>query len=91
MRTFQSKPQTVCAIQWTGDNWEELHASPAPVKSPVHRGSLTRELFLMAGKDGAQGWVFVPVGHWVVWSPEDLTDFWPVEDAYFRNKYEEVS
>lgn len=46
---------------------------------------------IMAGKDGAQGWVPVPLGHWVVRSPGDLTDHWPVEDDYFSAKYQPLS
>ena len=43
---------------------------------------------LRAGVDGAQGWVPVPLGHFVVRSPGVMNDHWPVDPKYFRNKYE---
>jgi len=43
---------------------------------------------ILAGKDGAQDWVPVPLGHWIVRSVGDLSDHWPVDPAYFANKYE---
>lgn len=45
-------------------------------------------VMIEAGKDGAQGWVPVPLGHWIVRKPGDLTDHWPVDPAYFEEKYE---
>lgn len=45
---------------------------------------------LLAGKDGAQGWVPVPEGHLIVRNPGDATDLWPVEADYFARKYEPV-
>ena len=46
------------------------------------------ELLMLAGKDGAQGWVPLPLGHWVVRQPGDLSDHWPVDPDYFAGKYE---
>ena len=47
-------------------------------------------ILIQAGKDGAQGWVPVPLGHWAVRQSGDLTDHWPVDPAYFAGKYEPV-
>lgn len=47
-------------------------------------------ILIKAGKDGAQGWVPVPVGYWIVRQPGDLTDHWPVDPDYFDKKYEEA-
>lgn len=44
-------------------------------------------VFLKAGKDGAQGWVPVPAGHWIVRNPGDHSDYWPVDPDYFAAKY----
>lgn len=46
------------------------------------------DLELLAGMNGAQGWVPVPVGHWIVRSPGVLNDHWPVDPEYFSAKYE---
>lgn len=45
---------------------------------------------IWAGKNGAQGWVPVPLGHWIVRNPGDLTDHWPVDPDYFASKYEPI-
>jgi hypothetical protein len=46
------------------------------------------KLELLAGKDGAQEWVPVPVGHWLVCQPGNKSDVWPVDPDYFAGKYE---
>jgi hypothetical protein len=82
--TFVSKPASVEAVQWTGDNLSEVLASiPDKTRYDQNRG-----LVLLAGADGAQEWVPVPVGHWLVHQPGDLSDVWPVDDAYFKGKYD---
>lgn len=88
MTLYRSKPQEVEAIQWTGDNAVDV-LSAVPDKTVYRRDR--NELRLQAGVDGAQEWVPVPIGHWLVHPPGDLSDVWPVEDEYFRNKYEEVA
>ena len=85
---YVSKPQHVEAVQWTGDNGPELVAAFNGKVTVEHRGDHKYICNLLAGKDGAQEWVPVPVGHWIVHQPGDLSDIWPVEDAYFRAKYE---
>lgn len=89
---FQSRPQIVEAIQWTGDNAEAIFAAVGADKVYIEEyfgewGSIEYKLRLEAGVDGVQGYVDVPVGHWLVHPPGDLSDVWPVEDEYFRNKY----
>ncbi|MFN2347140.1 MAG: hypothetical protein ABR616_15685 [Dermatophilaceae bacterium] len=84
---YRSKPSEVEAIQWTGDNLEEIEAFGVKFKYTV---MWIHPLRIRAGKEGAQGYVDVPVGHWVVRQPGDLTDHWPVEDAYFAAKYERL-
>jgi len=90
MALFLSKPQQVEAIQWTGDNGQEL--------IDAHNGKVTVERWrpdedewhctLLAGVGGAQDWVPVPVGHWIVHPPGDLADIWPVQDEVFRSRYD---
>jgi hypothetical protein len=83
--TYRSKPSLIEAVQWTGDNFHEVID---------FGGSYSTELdvlHLLAGKDGAQEYVPVPVGHWIVRSVGDLSDHWPVDPDYFANKYEEAT
>jgi hypothetical protein len=90
---YQSKPQRVEAIQWTGDNWTDItNAIPHRTRMAQHGDDPATDthLELLAGVDGFQGWVPVPVGHWLVHPPGDLNDVWPVENDYFQKKYEEV-
>lgn len=98
---YRSKPTLVEAIQWTGDNWDEIWAiGPAEkIASTTPPANSTSEqirehnglpLQLKAGVDGCQGWVDVPVGHWLVRAVGDDSDIWPVADEYFRAKYEEA-
>lgn len=72
-------------------------ASTAPERgdlpsAPATAGALREwtglPLQLLAGKDGAQGWVPVPIGHWIVRNPGDNSDMWPVDPDYFAAKYE---
>lgn len=84
MTVYRSKPQHVEAVQWTGDN---LPAVVEALGSKV-RFETIGGLQLRAGKAGAQGWVPVPVGHWIVHPPGDMGDIWPVEADYFAAKYE---
>lgn len=82
---YRSKPQEVEAVQWRGGNYDEVARFTSASRL---RGNGTVEL--RAGANGAQGWVPVPVGHWIVRSPDDLTDHWPVDPDYFAAKYDPV-
>lgn len=44
-------------------------------------------ILIEAGENGCQGWVPVPVGHWIVRKAGDRSDHWPVADEHFRQKY----
>lgn len=85
MSLYRSKPSTVEAVQWTGKNEEEVTSFAGPKAYVVDGGT---GLSLLAGKDGAQEWVPVPVGHWLVCQPDDKSDIWPVDPDYFGAKYE---
>lgn len=86
MTVYVSKPQHVEAVQWRGDNsnecWEFCKA-----KVRYALGSLE----LLAGVDGAQDWVPVPIGHWLVHPVGDTSDIWPVEEDYFAGKYDQAT
>ena len=84
---YRSRPQLIEAVQWTGDNWIAVYDfAGEKVDRPTDR-----KLVLLAGKDGAQEWVPVPVGHWLVHAPGDLSDIWPVAPDYFAAKYEKAT
>lgn len=86
MARYVSRPQVVEAIQWDGllaRLTECADWAPGKVRNDGQNG-----IELLAGKDGAQEWVPVPVGHWLVRQPGDLSDIWPVEEHYFEAKYE---
>lgn len=88
---YTSKPQQVEAVQWTGENLQEVRDffAGAELSMLLWPGDRDWSLSIVAGKDGAQGDVPVPVGHWVVRKPGDLTDHWPVDPEYFAEKYVE--
>lgn len=83
---YKSKPSKIEAVQYDGD--------PFPVfqfAGDKLRGNKTgTDLLLLAGFDGVQGWIPVPIGHWVVRNPGDNSDLWPVAPLYFESKYEPV-
>lgn len=87
MTLYESIPQTVEAEHWNGTNAETLieWASGKVALTPNRP-----DLMLLAGKEGAQEWVPVPVGHWLVHLPGDLSDVWPVDPGYFAAKYRPV-
>ena len=85
MSVYESIPQRVEAIQWDGSNHGEL----------VRFGAIVRQSFLgpmdlLVVADGAQSYVPLPVGHWIVRAAGDLSDYWPVEDEHFRDNYRQV-
>ncbi len=81
---YRSKPSLIEAIQHTGDFTALQEFAGMKVDIRPADGAL----LLWAGKDGAQEWVPVPLGHWLVHQPGDLSDIWPVDDDYFQSKYE---
>lgn len=87
MTRYRSKPSEVEAVQWTGDNLDEVESFGVGFR---YADRWDHPLRIKAGKDGAQGFVDVPVGHWIMRQPGDLTDHWPVDPDYFANKYEET-
>ena len=88
---YRSKPQEVEAVQWLGDNADEVgRIAPYKFATEEDRDGVTFG-WLKAGTNRAQGHVPVPVGHWVVRKPGDVTDLWPVDPDYFAAKYEPAS
>lgn len=86
MTIYHSRPQEIEAVQWTGDNIDDIWDTFGAGK--VYGPTEDAGLKLFAGKDGAQDWVPVPIGHWLVSLPGDRSDIWPVDPDYFGRKYE---
>lgn len=84
MSLYQSKPSTIEAVQHVGDFVTLEQFAGEKVRIRPDDGAL----MLLAGKDGAQEWVPVPLGHWLVNQPGDKSDIWPVDPDYFAAKYE---
>lgn len=84
---YRSKPSEIEAVQWTGDNADEVgRIAPYNFVTEVDRDGVVFG-WLAAGKGGAQGQVPVPVGHWIVRKPGDATDLWTADPVYFDAKY----
>jgi len=91
MMRYRSKPQEVEAVQWTAYNFADLSNFFGFGRVLSKHMRMTSEgIELLAGKDGSQGWVPVPVGHWIVRQPGDFNHHWPVDPTYFAAKYEPV-
>ena len=89
MSVYISRPSEIEAVQWTGKNFVEVLAFGATVRGRTSDDyTVAEDLELLAGVNGAQKFVPLPVGHWIVRSIGNYNDHWPVEDEYFRRKYE---
>lgn len=86
MTLYRSKPQTVEAVCWSG-SWPDVKDfAVGKVASASNLDGLP--LLLLTGVHGAQGWIPVPVGHWIVRSVNDHSHYWAVSAEYFAEKYE---
>ena len=92
-RLYESVPSDIEAIQWTGDNADFPALIDFAGDKVVMHGRVGPDLpaeyslSLVAGVDGAQGPIPVPVGHWIVSEPGDRSNIWPVAPDYFATKY----
>lgn len=86
---YRSKPTEIEAVQWDGSLHclTRLEAWAGDEQIRLHG---VNAIQLLAGQDGAQDWVPVPVGHWIVRKPGDPSDYWPVDPEHFASKYEPV-
>ena len=91
MAKYRKKPGIIESVQWTGDNWKEVkYFAGAKVRIATESGGRWADIDLLACVNGAQGFVPVPRGHWIVRNPGDDSDYWPVESAYMVKNYELV-
>lgn len=85
--TYRSKPTFVEAVRWNGHNLGDLEVFFGSEEAFLENIRPEELLHLRAGVDGAQGWVPVPKGHWIVRQPGKMNDHWPVDPDYFASKY----
>ena len=79
---YVSRPTSVEAVYWDGTDV----VLDALFDKGCHLRYDLGELQIMAGVDGAQGYVDVPVGHYVICAAPN--DFYPCAKKYFEDKYE---
>lgn len=83
-------PRPVWAVQWLADqdSWKAINDLGAVFVCPKELLQLkgSEDAQLLAGVDGAQGMVVVPVGHWVV--KAGVNDYYPVDPEYFADNYQ---
>lgn len=74
---YRSRPIEIEAVQWTGDNVQELWDvfTAEKVYGPTEEDG---NLYILAGPDDVSGWLPVPVGHYVARNPGDNSDLWPL-------------
>ena len=80
---FQKKPVRVHALQWTGDNYDELNEWGAQVVAPSV--SITNDLRLYV--DANFAFLDVKIGEWII---QDASGFYPCPPERFAETYEQV-
>lgn len=84
MSNYRRKPTEITAVQWDGS--KGALADIDDMGADFTRPYRDDPAMLLAGKGGAQGWVNVPVGHWVAKAGPD--DFYPIAPEVFAATYE---
>ena len=81
MPKFKKRPITVEAVQWRGDNFDEIEAFTS---APIEQRPLTDKLFIPT----LEGTMRAKVGDWIVRGVRG--EVWPVEESIFPETYDEV-
>ena len=82
MPTFR-KTALIDAVQWTGENWEEIKAFAGDAVRSHH---LVGDLMQVHTREG---WTkCLTTGYWIA---TDGKSFWPVADDFMQANYEEVA
>lgn len=85
MNRYETKPQEVEAVQYTGGNRHEL-LEFAGDKVSWDPGGFA---YLLSGPDfGNQSWQALPPGYWVVRNPSDARNYWQLSTGYFEGQYQ---
>lgn len=83
IKTFVKKPIEVQAVQWTGDNYDEIYNFIGYYPALINGYS---GLFLDIGLYGNEKYVFT--GDWIIRGAND--EFYPCEPDIFEQTYDEV-
>lgn len=81
------------AVQWTGDNLIDIQEFGADCHVVRNPGDSEYVLMLWCGTNGAQGFVPVPIGHWVAKAtatPLQATHFYPIDPDHFSTHFTPV-
>ena len=82
IKTFAKKPVKVQAVQWTGDNYEELADFVGHIRSVYH---LNDEYIIINTPEGDH---CLRKGDWII---QDVNgEFYPCKPDIFEQIYEEV-
>lgn len=89
-KTYRKKPVTVEAIQWTGDNFEELRKFVGTFRvlafdEPGVIVAENSETHLWV--EANQQWLPIVVSEWVL---KDKLGYYPCKDEMFQHSYEET-
>jgi len=95
MKKYKKKPVIIEAIQWTGENLNEIIAETGLHESAKHMK--WEEYQELVSKKGfkiftAEGPLMVPVYHWIIKGYSEKLGYhcWPVDPNYFVENYELV-
>lgn len=96
---FRTKPFEIEAVQFTGENWDEVHEFTSPlVETEVENYFIVPTAKFIKVDDGDfkaavfdelhNTWVKVKPNQWIIKGQKG--EFYPCDDEIFRAKYEEV-
>ena len=85
---YRSKLSEIEAVQWTGDNWQEVRDFAG--ERVRWLGWRNESCQLLAGPGGESKWVVVPQGSWVARDIETGDGYWPLNNDRMVEKYEPV-
>lgn len=89
MPKYRRKPTEIEAVHWTATREAYLDIKDLGVSVTVNvNWGRYSGMKILAGKNQAQGWVEVPVGHWIAKASDD--DFYPIDPEVFAATYEVV-
>jgi hypothetical protein len=83
MMKFRKKPVVIEAVQWKGENWDELEKF-----CPYGLTQLTRNGLISISVDTLEGELHATVGDWIIKGIKG--EFYPCKPDIFEATYERV-
>lgn len=90
MGLYVSKPNTVEAVQWTGDNWKQLKHDLWQGKTIGAARFAGERPDLELWVEKSLAWCLLAVGDWIVREADGI-GFYPCKPEVFEAKYEPLS